>query len=56
MLEDGEPCHQSRRQRRTPRTIRVNRAKLLLQERSISAARQLYQRMRQIDDLIGARA
>src|SRR3974377_2312135 len=56
VLEDGKPSHQTRRQRRMTRLVRVDRAKLLFQEAPVDRSRQPHQRVLQIDDLIQTRA
>jgi hypothetical protein len=56
VLEDGEPRHQSGRQRRAAQVVGVGRAETLLEEAPIDAPRQLRQRMRKIDDLIEPRS
>src|SRR5450631_4513240 len=56
VLEDGKPRHQTRRQRRMTRLVRVDRAKLLFQEAPVDRSRQPHQRVLQIDDLIQTRA
>src|SRR3974377_326895 len=56
VLEDAEPSHQTRWQRRMTRLVRVDRAKLLFQETPVDRSRQPHQRVLQIDDLIQTRA
>jgi len=52
VLEDGQPCHQSRRQRWMARLIGVDLAEATFQERPVHCPRQLRQRMIHVDDLI----
>jgi hypothetical protein len=52
----SQPRHQSRRQWRAPRIIRVDRPKLTFLELPIHRAPQRHQRMLQVDDLIEPRA
>ena len=52
VLEDRQPRHQSRRQWRAARIIRVDRPKLPFQELPIHRAPQRHQRMLHVDDLI----
>ena len=52
VLEDRQPRHQSRRQWRAARIIRVDRPKLPFQELPIHLAPQRYQRVLQVDELI----
>jgi hypothetical protein len=56
VLEDRQPRHQSRRQWRAPRIIRVDGPKLTFQELPIHRVPQRHQRMLQVDDLIEPRA
>ncbi len=56
MLEDRQPCHQPRRQRRLARLVRVDRPEPLLQKTPIDRLRQLHQRVVHIDDLVKPRA
>ncbi len=56
MLEDGQPRHQSRRQWRAARIIRVDLAEPLFQEPPIHRSPQRHHWMLQIDDLIEPRA
>jgi hypothetical protein len=52
VLEDRQPRHQSRRQWRAARIIRVDRPKLPFQELPIHRAPQRHQRMLHVDDLV----
>jgi hypothetical protein len=52
VLEDGQPGHQSRRQRRMAGIIRVDLAEATFQEAPIHRPRQRDQWMLQVDDLI----
>jgi hypothetical protein len=56
VLEDGEPHHQSRRQRRVARIIGVDLPEAPFQELPIHRPRQRRQRMLHVDDLIEPRA
>jgi len=52
VLEDGQPRHQSRRQRRVAGIIRVDLAEAPFQESLIHRPRQRRQRVLHVDDLI----
>jgi transposase len=52
VLEDGEPSHQPRRQRRMTGLVGVDRSELLLQEPPVDRVRKLPQRMLEVDDLV----
>ena len=52
VLEKRQACHQLRRQRRAAGTIRIDRSELRLQKPLIDNARELHQRVRQINDPI----
>jgi hypothetical protein len=56
VLEDGQPRHQSRRQRRVAGIIRVDFAEAPFQEPPVHRPPQRYQRMLHVDDLIEPRA
>jgi hypothetical protein len=56
VLEDRQPRHQSRRQWRAARIIRVDRPKPPFQEPPIHRTPQRHQRMLEVDDLIEPRA
>jgi hypothetical protein len=52
VLEDRQPRHQPRRQRRLARLVGVDRPKRLLQKTPIDRPRQLHQRVFHVDDLV----
>src|SRR2546428_13814944 len=52
VLEDRQPRHQPRRQRRLARLVGVDRPERLLQKTPIDRPRQLHQRVFYIDDLV----
>ena len=56
MLEDGEPRHQSRRQRRPAGTGLVDGTERRFQEPPVDRPRQPHQRVLHVDDLIEPRA
>jgi hypothetical protein len=55
MLEDRQTRHQPRRQRRLARSVRIDRPEPLFQKAPVNRARQLRQRMVQVDDLVEPR-
>src|SRR5690606_27046902 len=55
VLQDREPGHQPRRQRRAPRNVGVDRPEARLQKAPIDGPRELRQRMAHVDDLIEPR-
>ena len=56
VLEDGEPRHQPRRQRRPAGAVLVDGAERRLQEAPVDRPRQPHQRVLRVDDLIEPRA
>src|SRR5260370_14932606 len=52
VLEDRQPRHQPRRQRRLARLVGVHRTKLLFQKKPVDRPRQLHQGLVHVDDLI----
>src|SRR6516164_10327491 len=52
VLEDRQPRHQPRRQRRLARLVAVDRAERLLQKLPIDRPRQLHQLVVHVDDLV----
>ncbi len=56
VLEDGEPRHQPRRQRRVPWLVAIGRSELLFQEAPVDRPGELHQRMLEVNDLIEPRA
>jgi hypothetical protein len=56
VFEDGQPRHQSRRQRRLTGAIRIGLPERLLQEPPVHLLRQHHQRMAHVDDRIQPRA
>src|SRR5262249_34901459 len=56
VLEDRQPRHQPRRQRRLARFVGVDRPEPLLQKTPVDRPRQFHQRVAQVDDLIQPRA
>ena len=52
VLEDRQPRHQPRRQRRLAGLVRIDRAEPLLQKAPVDRRGQLRQRMAQVDDLV----
>src|ERR1700680_3273965 len=55
VLENGEPRHQPRRQRRLAWAIAVNGTEFLFQKSPVDRPRQLHQRVVHVDDLIEPR-
>ena len=56
VLEDRQPRHQPRRQRRMAGSVRIDRAEPLFQKRPIHRSGELGQRMAHVDDLVQAGA
>jgi hypothetical protein len=56
VFEDDQSCHQPRGQRRLTGAVRIGLPKRLLPKRPIRLARQLHQRMSQVDDLVQSRS
>jgi len=56
VLEDDQPRHQSRRQRRLAGAVGVDRSELPLQEAPVDRPRQLHQRVAHVDDRVQPRA
>src|SRR6516165_7059586 len=52
VLEDRQPCHQPRRQRRLARLVRVDRTESFFQKTPVDRPCQLHQRVVHVDDLI----
>src|SRR6266540_4019803 len=52
VLEDRQPRHQPRRQRRLARLVGVHRTKLLFQKTPVDRPRQLHQGVVHVDDLV----
>src|SRR5258708_20562770 len=52
VLEDRQPRHQPRRQRRLARLVGVYRTKLLFQKTPVDRPRQLHQGLLHVDDLV----
>jgi hypothetical protein len=55
VLEDREPCHQPRRQRRMSDLVGIDRAEPLLEEAPVDRPTELRQRVVHVDDLIEPR-
>lgn len=55
VLEDRQPRHQSRRQRRPPRLVLVDLAEPALEKGPVDLARQPHQRMTHVNDLVEPR-
>jgi len=56
VLEDRQPGHQPRRQRWPARLVLIDRPEPFLEKAPVGLARQLHQRIPQIDDLVETRA
>jgi hypothetical protein len=55
VLEDREPCHQPRWQRRMSDLVGIDRAEPLLEEAPVDRPPELRQRVVQVDDLVEPR-
>ncbi|MBB6301320.1 hypothetical protein GGE67_001929 [Rhizobium leucaenae] len=56
VLEDRQPRHQPRRQRRPARLVLIDRAEPLFEKRPVDRPRQLHQRMVHVDNRVQPRA
>lgn len=55
VLEDRQPGHQPRRQRRSPRLVFMDLAEAALEKTPVDLPRQPHQRMPHVDDLVEPR-